>query len=214
MIKGLFRTLLLLPLGVFGAPFTQLKTHIALTSDPLVGITALTNIYNSLGYKIEINSISTHNGTSRIEAVVIGLKPLEMAVLADNIQESGMKLTHSRMNQGSMELDIDATEAVWNQEMLGIDEGKELQRSNTPYWFRVEAGQVIRIQPPYGGKWYPDVSVLDKSMRILYTKRSDKEMHELVFPLPAGSYYLKISNTAGMKALKEGMWVESMSEGR
>lgn len=194
--------------------FTQQKAHIELTSDPLVGLTTLTHSFNALGYKMQIDSISTQKTVSQIDALIIGLKPFTPASLSGALQENGIKLTYSRMNQETMELGIDASAAVWDVQVLNPDEGVELQRSNTPYWFRVEAGQVIRIQPPYGAKWYPDVSVMDASMHILSTERSEKSVNELEFTLPEEAFYLKISNTNGMKALKEGMWVESMSPGR
>jgi len=214
MIKHLLGILLLLPLGLFGAQLTQIKTHIELTADPLVGLTTLIYSFNTLGYKLQIDSVSTQKSVSRIDALVIGLKPLNPVVLGDTLQENGIKLTYARMNQETMELGIDATAAVWNVPLLNPDEGVEMQRSNTPYWFRVEGGQMIRIEPAYGAKWYPDVSVMDASMHVLSTERSEKSVHELEFSLPEGAYYLKISNTNGMKALKEGMWVESMSPGR
>lgn len=215
MKKGILGTLLLLlPFGAFGGPLTQLNTRIELTSDPLVGLTTLAHTFKSLGYRMQIDTIVTRNSVSQIEAVLIGQKPLNPAVLAENLQEAGIKLTYGRMNEGKMELGIDATAAVWNLQILGADEGTGLERSSTPYWFRVTPGQAIRIEPPYGAKWYPDVSVMDASMRILFSERSEQSSDELKFPLPDGAYYLKISNTYGMKAMKEGMWVESMSEGR
>lgn len=205
---------LLLPLGLLGAQLTQLKTHIELRAEPLVALSALTSTFTTLGYKIQIDSLSTSESVTQIEAVLIGIKPFNSAVLTDHFQENGMKLTSARVNQGKLELGIDAMAAVWGVPLLNADEGIELQRSSTPYWFRVEPGQIISIQAPYGGKWYPDISVLDGSMRLLYSYRSEKNHDDFKLPLPEGGYYLKVSNANGMKALKEGMWVESMSDGR
>lgn len=206
--------LFLLPIGLFATQLITLKSHIEVTADPLVAVTTLNHTFNTLGYKIQIKTISTENLTSRIDAELIGLKPLTSAVLAESFQENGIKVLSARIDGETMDLNIDATAAIWNIQKLNADEGIALERSNSTYWFRIEADQIIRIEPAYGGKWYPDVSVLDKSMRILYTARSDKSANELKFLLPEGAYYLKISNTNGMKALKEGMWVESMSTGR
>jgi len=214
MIKRIFGLLLVLSVGLLGTQFTKLKTHMEVRADPLVALTTLTYTFNKLGYKMQIDSISTQESITRIEAVLIGIKPFNTAVLAEYFQENGIKLTYGRVSQGKLELGIDAISAVWNTQILSADEGLELQRSVTPYWLRVEAGQIINIQSPYGGQWYPDISVLDRSMRVLYTFRSEKSHDDLKFLLPAGAYYLKISNTNGMKALKEGMWIESMSEGR
>lgn len=204
----------MLPVGLLGSQLTQLKAHIELTSDPLVSLTAFTHTLNALGYKLQIDEITTQNSLSRIEGTILGLKPLNTAVLAENFLEEKMTLTYARMNQGKMELGVDGSSAVWNAQILAADEGIQLERSNSPYWFRVEEGQDIRIEPAYGGKWYPDVSVLDASMNVLYSYHTGKSANELKFPLPEGARYLKVSNTGGMKALKEGMWIESMSEGR
>lgn len=214
MIKGVLWIVLLLPIGVLGGQLSQLQVRIELRADPLVGLTTLAHTFKSLGYRMQIDTISTRNSVSQIEAVIIGQKPLNPTVLAENFQEEGIKLVYARMNEGKLELGIDATAAVWNLQILGADEGIGLERSSSPYWLRVTEGQTIRIEPPYGVKWYPDVSVMDASMRILFSERSENSANELKLPLPEGAYYLKISNTNGMKSLKEGMWVESMSEGR
>ncbi|MCK9374172.1 MAG: hypothetical protein M0P91_13400 [Sulfuricurvum sp.] len=214
MIKRSLGLLFLLPLGLLAAQLTQLKTHIELRAEPLPALPALISTFNTLGYKIQIDSLSRSDSVIQIEAVLVGLKPFNSATLTEHFQENGMKLTHGRVNQGKLELAIDAMAAVWNVPLLNADEGMELQRSSAPYWFRVEPGQVVSIQAPYGGKWYPDISVLDGSMQLLSNYRSEKNHDDFKLPLPEGAYYLKISNTNGMKALKEGMWVESMSEGR
>ncbi len=208
------RTLGILLLTPFVLSAVQFKVHIELSGDPLVGITTFSHTLNALGYKYQIETLSTQNSFTIIDGTVIGSKSLIPSALTENLQDEGIKLLYARMNHGTMELGIDVTSAVWNIQALGVDEGAQMPRSNLPYWFRVESAQEIHVEPPYGGKWYPDVSVLDASMHVLSTYRSDKSMDELKFSLPDGSYYLKVSNTNGMKVLREGMWVESMSLGR
>lgn len=211
MFKRTLGILLLTPLVLFAV---QLRVHIELSGDPLVGITTFSHTLNALGYKYQIETLSTQNSLTNIDGTVSGSKSLVPSALTENLQDEGIKLLYARMNHGTMELGIDVTSAVWNIQALGVDEGAQMPRSNLPYWFRVESAQEIHVEPPYGGKWYPDVSVLDGSMHVLSTYRSDKSMDELKFSLPDGSYYLKVSNTNGMKLLREGMWVESMSLGR
>lgn len=211
MVTKALGILLLAPLGLYG---TQMRAHVEMTADPLVAVTALMHTFNTLGYRYQIDSLSTQNSVTQIHGAVIGLQPLNPTLLAENLQDEGMKLAYARMNNGEMELGIDSSAAVWNVQLLGIDEGAQMHHSTLPYWFRVEAGQEIHISPPYAGKWYPDVSVLDASMHVLYSYRSDRSLDELNFPLPEGAYYLKVSNRNGMKELKEGMWIESMSLGR
>lgn len=211
MFKHTLGIFLLTPLVLLAVQF---KVHIDLTGDPLVGITTFSHTLNTLGYKYQIDTFSTQNSLTAMDGTVIGAKPFTASVLTENIQDEGIKLLYARMNHGTMELGIDVTSAVWNIQALGIDEGAQMPRSILPYWFRVESAQEIHIDPPYGGKWYPDVSVLDASMHVLSTYRSDKSMDELKFSLPDGSYYLKVSNTNGMKLLREGMWIESISLGR
>lgn len=211
MFNRTLAILLLTPLVVLAVQF---KVHIELSGDPLVGITTFSHTLNALGYKYQIETLSTQNSLTNIDGTAIGLKSLIPSALTENLQDEGIKLLYARMNHGTLELGIDVTSAVWNIQALGVDEGAQMPRSNLPYWFRVESVQEIHVEPPYGGKWYPDVSVLDASMHVLSTYRSDKNMDELKFSLPDGSYYLKVSNTNGMKVLREGMWVESMSLGR
>lgn len=206
-----FIVLLLSPFVLWGA---SINTEIAFTGEPMVSVRTITQAFNAIGYKLEIESLLFDTPSGKLLGVALGNKALNPAALGENLKEQGIGIEQAHINNSRLTLTLDTRNAMLNLPLLGRDEGAELKRVNTPQWFRVEEGQRIRIEPSYTGKWYPDIAVLDVSMQVLSSFRLSESKDELEFELPVGSYYLKVSNTQGMKVLKEGMWIESMSLGR
>ena len=163
---------------------------------------------------MDIDTLDIKNNSGELSATAIGNKLFNPTALSENLKEQGIKIEKAHLDKSDLTMTLDTQSGEWNVPLLGSDEGVELKRVNVAQWFRVEAGQHIRIEPPYVGKWYPDVAVLDISMSLLSSFRSLEPKEELVFELPQGAYYLKISNAQGMKVLREGMWIESLSPGR
>jgi len=202
------------PLVIFGAQPNQVKTHIEFTGDPSVAVKSLSQCFHSLGYRFDVESLSVHNQTGEIGATAIGIRPFNPELFEESLKESGIQTGAMHLAKGVLDIRADMQKTVWNASLLGSDEGVELQKTNASQWFRVDEGQSIRIQPPYSGKWYPDITVLDGSMEVLYSRRSKKAEDEMEFELPPGARYLKVSNVNGMKVMQEGMWIESFSPGR
>lgn len=203
--------LLSFPLLVWSA---SINTQIAFSGEPIVSIRTLTHAFNAVGYKLDIDTLSIQNGAGDLHGTAIGNKVFNPAALSENLKEQGIRMERAHLDKNGLSLIVDTRNAFWNIPLLGADEGSELKRANAAQWFRVEEGQTIRIEPPYTGKWYPDLAVLDSSMHVLSSFRSSEPKEELQFELPQGAYYLKITNAQGMKVLKEGMWIESVSPGR
>lgn len=203
--------LLSFPLLVWSA---SINTQIAFTGEPIVSIRTLTHAFNAVGYKLDIDTLSIQNSVGDLHGTAIGNKVFNPAALSENLKEQGIRMERAHLDKNGLSLIVDTRNAFWNIPLIGADEGSELKRANAAQWFRVEEGQTIRIEPPYTGKWYPDLAVLDSSMHVLSSFRSSEPEEELQFELPQGAYYLKITNAQGMKVLKEGMWIESVSPGR
>lgn len=206
-----FMALLCFPFALFGA---SLSTEILFTGEPVVSVRTITQAFNAVGYKLEVEELIVESGSGKLLAAAIGNKAFSPPALGENLKEQGIRIERAHMDGNTLTLTLETQNAIWNIPLLGSDEGSELKRVNTPQWFRVEEGQHIRIEPPYAGKWYPDIAVLDVSMQVLSSFRSSEPKEELQFELPRGGYYLKVSNAQGMKVLKEGTWIESMSPGR
>lgn len=203
--------LLCLPLILCGS---SIHTQIDFTGEASVSIRAITQAFNTIGYKLDVDSLRIESASGKLLATALGSKVFNPALLSENLKEQGIRIERAHYEKNGLTLVLDTRNAFWNTPLLGSDEGSELKRMTGAQWFRVEEGQHIRIEPPYAGKWYPDLAVLDISMQVLYSLRSFESKEEFEFPLPPGAYYLKVSNTQGMKVLKEGMWIESMSPGR
>lgn len=193
---------------------SSITTQITFTGEPVVSIRTLTHAFNAVGYKLDVDTLAIQNRTGDLNGTAIGNKIFNPAALGENLKEQGIRIERAHLDKNRLSLIVDTRNAFWNIPLLGADEGSELKRANAAQWFRVEEGQTIRIEPPYTGKWYPDLAVLDSSMHALSSFRTTQPKEELQFELPEGAYYLKISNAQGMKVLKEGMWIESMSPGR
>ena len=199
---------------VSSALAATINVQIRYEGEGLNALRTLTQAFNSIGYKLEIESLVYENAQGEIEAKASGNRAFAPSILAENLKEQGIVISHERYEGGKLTLSVQTQNGFWNIPLLGSDEGFELKKVNIPQWFRIEEGQIIRIEPPYAGKWYPDIAVLDAQMGILSSYRSREPKEEFQFELPVGARYLKVSNAQGMKALKEGMWIESLSRGR
>lgn len=203
--------LLSFPLFLFGS---TISTQITFTGEPFVSLRTITQAFNTIGYKLDIESLSVQNSVGDLRGTLMGNKPFDPAVLAENLKEQSIRIDLAHFDGQMLTLGLDTQKALWNVPLLGRDEGTELKRSSSAQWFRVDEGQRIRIQSPYGSDWYPEIAVMDASMHMLYSLRSPSPEDEFRFELPSGAYYLKLSNTQGMKVLREGMWIESISPGQ
>jgi hypothetical protein len=192
----------------------SINTQIEFTGEPAVSLRTITQAFNTLGYRFDVKSLSVENGSGKLQGSAVGNKTFTPVVLSENLKEQGIRIDSAHADQNGLSMVLNTQNAFWNAPLLGRDEGSELKRMNNAQWFRVEEGQSIRIQPPYAGKWYPEIAVLDASMHLLSSYRSLEAKDEFQSELPPTAYYLKISNAQGMKVLKEGMWIESMSLGR
>lgn len=207
-------TLLFFPVFAFALQPNHLPTQIAFSGEPAVAVKTIQYSFNAIGYKFEINGLIVHNLEGEFSGTAVGMRAFNIAALSENLQDAGIAVESAGLEGGTLKLRLNAKNAVWNTPVIGSDEGAELQRTSAAQWFRVQGGQTIRIEPPFVSKWYPDIAVLDASMQVLYSFRSPKAKEELELQLPEGAYYLKVSNIWGMKVLKEGMWIESITPGR
>ena len=206
--------LLLSPLLALAAQPNLIQVHFGFTGDSSVAIKSLSQGFGSLGYRLDVESVSVDGLRGDLNGNAVGIRPFSADVLSENLKETGMRVGSLALKQGSLRISADTQQSVWNVPYIGPDEGVELQKTASTQWFRIEDGQNIRIQAPYNGRWYPDVAVLDSSMEVLYSLRSKKAKEELELELPGGARYLKVSNLNGMKVMQEGMWIESVSRGR
>lgn len=207
-----FLLLLACPLFLYAG---SLKTHITFTGDASISVRTLTQAFNVLGYKLDISSFSIRNNIGELNAVATGNRAFSEIALSEKLKEEGIKIEKSGFETGELVLILNTEDAFWNAPTLSVEEnGVELKRTNVPQWFRVHNVQKIRIQPPYTGKWYPDIALFDRSLHLISSLRETKPNGELELEIPSGSYYLKLSNAQGMKLLKEGMWIEAIDPAR
>lgn len=205
MVKYGFLYLFLFSIG-YGANIT---TSISFSGEPISSIRTIVQSFNSIGYKLDIESLVIREGRGELYAKAIGNKGFDPALLAENLKEQLIHIERVEVDKQKLTLLLDTQNVFWNIFILGRDESSELKKVNIAQWFRVESGQRIHIEAPYSGVWYPDIAILDSRMKVITSFRSIESKEELEFDLPEGACYLKISNTYGMKVLKEGMWIES-----
>lgn len=206
-----FLSLFLSPLLLLGE---SLNVDISFTGTPMLTVRTITNAFNAIGYKLEIDTLESENMSGSLSATAFGNKAFNANAFGENLKKQGIRIEKAHLKMDKLTLVLETQNGHWDVQTLGNDDGVELVRVNTAQWFRLEEGSAIRIQPPYVGKWYPEVAVFDLNLELLSSYRSLEAKDELEFELPAGARYLKISNAQGMKILKEGMWIESIRLGR
>lgn len=206
-MKKYFFLLVSFPLLVWG----NLQTHIQFTGDPCVSVRTVLHTFHTLGYRFDIHSLSVSPEGGEMIGTAIGNRPFQPSAFGEALKNQKIRIDKSSLEKNRMALTLDTRDAFWDVLSIEEDEGTSLKRVSSPQWFRVSQSQNIRIEPPYSGKWYPEIAVLNSNMEVLYSNRSAESKEELIVELPRESYYLKVSNTQGMKLLKEGMWIESLS---
>lgn len=196
------------------AALTQSTLQVQADGNTVGGLRILQQTLGELGYKMEIEKFFKNTDGFSARCKVIGHKPFNADLFLENLAAQQVKIKNSKKISGGVEIALNLQQSPWQAAPLGADEGSELQKTSSAYWFSVESGQKILIQPPFGVKWYPDIAVFDENFVLLYERRDAKSSDEIEFLLPDGAKYLKVSNMEGMKLLKEGTWVESVSLGR
>lgn len=208
------RLILLLIPWILSAQPVPPAIEITYKGESAVAIRTILQGFASLGYRLDLESVETHGETGVLRGRAVGYKPLDPRILVENLQENGVVVERAGIQGSTLILATDARKGAWNVTLVGADEGSELQKVAAPQWFRIQENQTIRIQPPYASRWYPEIAVLGQSMEVLYSNRSTRPEDTFELALPSGAAYLKVSNTNGMKLLREGMWIESLSPGR
>lgn len=169
---------------------------------------------SSSGQRVTVHRYKSDSDMTLMEISLSGRKAFDPRNFSDVLGENGLILTKGTIRDKRWLMEFDGSQIHWNIPAITPDEGAQMEKSLTSNWFSINQSSVISIEAPYGNKWYPDVAVLDSSLRVLSSIREFTPREQLVFSLPEGAMYLKVSNANGMKLLKEGMWIEHGNEGR
>jgi hypothetical protein len=165
-----------------------------------------------MGQHVNMHRYENDGQTVEMDIILSGRKAFYPKYFGEFLRENGMAITKASLKNKNWYLEIDASNAVWNIPSITVDEGAQLEKSTLHHWYTVDQAKAISIEAPYGGKWYPDVAVMDSKMQVLVSFRAFTSRDQMSFALPEGAVYLKVSSTNGMKLLKEGMWIEHAAE--
>ena len=206
-----FFLLLMVVLSV-AAKEIKSNIHLNVNHGGLLSTIIVQHVLGSMGYKASIHRLSSANETVEMDIILHAKKQFDPKSFAEELSLHQISVSNGRMRnqQGTMELD--ASDALWNVPAITQDEGAQIERTSSASWFRVNNTSAITVEAPYGHKWYPEIAVLDAAMYPLASIKESISQERMTFKLPEHAMYLKISNTNGMKMLKEGMWIESAND--
>jgi hypothetical protein len=189
---------------------TSFITQVTFSGEPAVALKTLGTAFNTLGYRLDIESFIVANGSGELRGEGVGNRPFNPSIVGEMLKEQGVGIVSAYFDsKNTFVMSINVENGIWNVPLLGRDEGYEIKKVTSPQWFHLEEAQFIRVEPSYGSKWYPDVAIYDTSMQLLSSFRSLTPKEEFQSELPHGACYLKISNVYGMKVLSGGMWIAS-----
>ncbi len=164
------------------------------------------------GQKVKIIKTVRDEEGIRLEVIASGIKSFEGRYFSEILKENGILLTKATVKEKKWLLLLDISQFHWSIPIISPDEGAEMKKSSNVGWFRVDESSALTIEAPYVGKWYPEIALLDASMTVLESVREFTSKARLDFLLPQGTAYLKVSNSNGMKLLKEGTYIEHLRE--
>ena len=207
----LFFLLLMVVLSV-GAKEIKSNIHLNVNHGGLLSTIIVQHVLGSMGYKANIHRLSYANEAVEMDIVLHAKKQFDPKSFAEELSLHQITVSNGQITtqQGTMELD--AAAALWNVPAITQDEGAQIERTSVASWFRVNNTSAITIEAPYGHKWYPEIAVLANTMHPLASIKESISQERMTFQLPEHAMYLKVSNTNGMKMLKEGMWIESAND--
>lgn len=182
---------------------------IRMEGEPLVTCKLLQQTLTSMGIQSEIRSFATDQTVSEIELGLIGKKGYDTKRFIELLKERSVVIIATKIEKQRLSFDLDMREGTVDLPVIDEDSSSQMQRSTHPYWFDVERARYITIDAPYEGSWYPEIAVMNQQMEVLHSSRGEKAQERMVFELPQGSKYLKVSNGMGMHMMKEGLWVSA-----
>lgn len=199
-----FFFLLLLVVLPVAAKEIKSNIHLSVTHGGLPSTVIILHVLGLMGHKANMHHFSRNNEVVEMDITLHAKKQFDLKAFAEelNLHQIGMHI-----KQGAIELD--ASNALWNVPIITEDEGVQVERTSVAPWFRVNKTFGITIEAPYGNKWYPEIAIIDENMQTLVSMKESTPKDRMTFQLPEHAMYLKVSNTNGMKMLREGMWIES-----
>ncbi|HQS66801.1 MAG TPA: hypothetical protein PLM93_06425 [Sulfuricurvum sp.] len=206
-----FFLVLLVVLSV-AAKETKSEINLNVTHGGLLSTTIVQHVLVSMGYKAHINRFSSVNEVTEMDMILYGKKPLDPKEFVEESNLHQITASNAIVSNKKWTIGLDASQALWNVPAITQDEGVQIERTNIAAWFRVNNTLGITVEAPYGNNWYPEIAVLDDKMQTLLSTKESTFKDRITFQLPEHAMYLKVSNSNGMKMLREGMWIESANE--
>ncbi len=204
----LFFLLLLVVLSV-AAKEIKSEIHFNITHGGILSTVIIERVLESMGFKVNIYRFSSTDEATELDMTLYAKKPFDPKAFAEDLREHQILAVNGQLISKQWKVELDASQALWNVPAITQDEGAQVERTNAAAWFRVNKTLGIRVEAPYGQKWYPEIAVFDNKMEILASIKEATFKDDMTFLLPEHAMYLKVSNANGMKMLREGMWIES-----
>jgi hypothetical protein len=199
-------------LALFVAKAEENTMKLTLHHGDIVATKIIVSTFAAMGFKVHVYDYSYDGETTHMMLKLFGRKPFEAGEFRDLLRENNIEITTGAYRQKVWQIEADAASALWNIPIISPDEGGQLSKSSDSQWFALNGVTGLSIEAPYGGKWYPQVALLDERMEVLTSYEEHVPKENLRFALPQGARYLKVSNASGMKLLREGTWIEQAQE--
>jgi hypothetical protein len=206
-----FFLLLLVVLSV-AAKETKSEINLNVTHGGLVSTIIVQHVLVSMGYKAHIHRFSSAYEVTEMVMILYAKKQFDPKEFAEELSLHQITVNNAYVKNKQWTIGLDASQALWNVPAITQDEGAQIERTNVASWFRVNNTVGITVEAPYGNKWYPEIAVLDNKMQTLLSTKESIFKDRMTFQLPEHAMYLKVSNTNGMKMLRDGMWIESAND--
>ena len=201
-------------MGVLSVAAKEIKSEITVNVQHggLLSTVIVQHVLGSMGYKAYIHRFNRADEVIEMDMTLYAKKQFEPKEFIEELKLHQITARNGQVKNKQLIIQLDASQGLWNLPEITQDEGAQIERTNVASWFRVNNTLGITVEAPYGSKWYPEIAVLDENMQTLVSVRETLFKEHMSFLLPEHAMYLKISNSNGMKILKEGMWIESAND--
>lgn len=177
-------------------------------ANPLFFMKLIEDNLRNLGYSLVYTQSVNYDEIFEWKIYFVSEYTLDPELFTRFLEKSGCEVLEiKRLNESSWDYFINIDNAYLNVKKLVLKEKTRLKRPLNDYWLNVSEGSKISIASFGGNRWYPKISVFDKNLHLLKVYKKDEKTDWLVFHLPAGAYYIKISDSYTLNNLKYGLRV-------
>jgi hypothetical protein len=190
----------------FDTPST-LHVKFYTNGNSLFFVKLISDTLRSMGYYRFITSSSKLNNSTFEWSITLKSEyAIDPTMFSKELAKRGSYIKDiDRINDYKWEYSIDVANAYLNVKKLQHKQKAELKRALNESWLNISDIKKLSILSKAGNRWYPNISIYDKALRLLKVYKHNKKTSKINIKFPRDAVYVKISDLYSIKNIKNGL---------